>query len=64
MKLDEALNLLRQVCAGYRGTLQEHQALQEALKTVSDKCTETGVQSTPVGSEKEASKKEEEKADS
>jgi len=50
MKLDEALSLLAQVCAEYRGTLREHQALQEALKTVSDKC-----------SEKKTSKKKEEK---
>lgn len=40
MKLDEALDLLAQVCAGFRGTLQEHQAIQEALKVVTDKCTE------------------------
>jgi len=40
MKLEEALNLLGQVCAGYKGTLQEHQALQSALKIVNDKCSE------------------------
>lgn len=40
MKLDESLNLLAQVCAGYKGNLQEHQALQEALKAVNDKCSE------------------------
>ena len=38
MKIDEALNLLVQICEGYRGNLQEHQTLQEALKTVGDKC--------------------------
>jgi hypothetical protein len=37
MKLDEALNLLKQVCSGFRGTLQEHQALQTALQVVEDK---------------------------
>lgn len=37
MKLEEALNLLRQVCSGFRGTLQEHQALQAALQVVEDK---------------------------
>jgi len=40
MKIEEALNLLEQVCAGYRGTLQEHQALQIALQDVKTKCTE------------------------
>jgi len=40
MKLDEALSLLSQVCAGYKGNLQEHQVLQEALQTVSKKCSE------------------------
>ena len=40
MKLEEALNLLRQVCSGFRGTLQEHQSLQEALQVVEKKCSE------------------------
>lgn len=34
MNKNEALKLLTQVCAMYRGTLQEHEALQEALKAV------------------------------
>ena len=54
MKLDEALNLLAQVCEGYRGTGPEHDTLRLALKTVSDKCTET------VGSEKKAPKEKKE----
>ena len=48
MKVDEALNLLRQVCngvpgvieSGFKGTNQEHGLLQQALKTVEDKCKE------------------------
>ena len=36
MKVDEAINLLKQVCANYRGTLQEHQLLQQALKVVEE----------------------------
>lgn len=40
MKLEEALNLLKSVCANFRGTLQDHQALQEALQLVEDKCKE------------------------
>ena len=40
MKLEEALNLLKQVCAGFRGTLQEHQTLQEALQVVEKRCSE------------------------
>jgi len=49
--MEEALNLLEQVCAGYRGTLQEHQALQTALQTVKTKCSEK-----PVSSEKPVKK--------
>ena len=40
MKLEEALSLLSQVCAAYKGTLQEHQTLQQALKVVNEKCSE------------------------
>ena len=36
MKTEEAINLLRQVCAIYKGTLQEHQQLQEALKVIEE----------------------------
>ena len=39
MKVEEALNLLQQVCAGFRGNLQEHQTLQEALQSVKDTCS-------------------------
>ncbi len=38
MNINEALNLLAQVCAEYKGTLREHQAIQEAGKIVNDKC--------------------------
>jgi len=48
MKMEEALNLLEQVCAGYRGTLQEHQALQTALQTVKTKCSEKPVKKGKV----------------
>lgn len=34
MKKDEAVNLLIQVCAMYKGTLQEHEALQQALAVI------------------------------
>ena len=36
MTKEQALSLLKQVCEQYKGTLQEHQLLQEALKIVSD----------------------------
>jgi len=35
MDKEQAMNLLQQVCAQYRGTLEEHNALQEALRVVS-----------------------------
>jgi len=38
MKLEEALNLLKGVCANFRGTLQDHQALQQALQVVEEVC--------------------------
>lgn len=31
MKKDEALNVIRQACVEFRGTLQDHRAIQEAL---------------------------------
>ena len=40
MKLADALNLLRKVCAAYKGNLQEHTLLQEALRLVEEKCKE------------------------
>ena len=36
MNKENALQVLKQVCEAYRGTLQEHNALQEALKVVSE----------------------------
>lgn len=40
MKVEEALNLLNGVCANFKGTLQDHQALQESLRVVESKCKE------------------------
>ena len=39
MELNEALDLLKRVCAEYRGTLKEHQILQQALDVVEKKCS-------------------------
>ena len=36
MKVEEAIVLLAEVCKIYKGTLEEHTALQTALKTVRD----------------------------
>jgi len=36
MTKEEAIQLLRQVCAIYRGTLSEHNSLQQALKVVEE----------------------------
>lgn len=36
MDKKEALNLLRQVAQMYKGTLQEHQLLQEALQLLTE----------------------------
>lgn len=35
MTKEQAIELLTQVCSLYKGTLKEHQALQEALGVVS-----------------------------
>jgi len=35
MKFSDAMQVLSQVCANYKGTLQEHQAIQNALRTIS-----------------------------
>jgi len=37
MKFEDAINLLKQMCVAYRGTLEEHNVLQQALKVVSEK---------------------------
>jgi len=34
MKFDEAMNVIKQAAATYRGTLQDHQLLQDAIRTV------------------------------
>ena len=34
MTLEQALNNIKAVCAAYRGTLEEHQAIQTAIKTI------------------------------
>lgn len=34
MTLEQALNNIKTVCAAYRGTLEEHQALQTAIQTI------------------------------
>jgi len=36
MNTKEAIEILTQVCNQYRGLLTEHQAIQEALKVVSE----------------------------
>lgn len=36
MELEQAINLISQVAAQYKGTLEEHNALQTALKTIND----------------------------
>lgn len=34
MKLEEALNIVAQVCSEFRGTLKDHQTIQEALQVI------------------------------
>jgi hypothetical protein len=36
MSFSEALNLIKQVCAEYKGTLKEHQILQQAIYVIED----------------------------
>ena len=40
MKTDQALQLLSQVVAQFRGTLEEHQTLQTALKAIEEALAE------------------------
>jgi len=37
MSFEDAMNLLRRVCAAYQGNFEEHNLLQQALKIVSEK---------------------------
>ena len=56
MEIQEALNILDQVCAVHQGVRQEHVALQQAMQVV----TEATKSSAPVtlGSEEKTEKKE------
>ena len=36
MEIKEAINVVEQVCANYRGTLQEHQHIQKALSIIKE----------------------------
>lgn len=49
MTPEEALNLLAQVASIYKGTLEEHTALQSAIRTINQiiKPTETQETNTP-----------------
>lgn len=40
MKKDEAIKIIEQVCADFRGTLKDHQAIQQALKVYEVKTLE------------------------
>lgn len=40
MSTQDAINLVTQVCQNYKGTLQEHQLLQEALKIINQNISE------------------------
>lgn len=47
MTKQQAIDLITQVCVNYRGTLQEHQALQEALKVINSlECVEPAKEQT------------------
>jgi hypothetical protein len=34
MKIEDALEIVRQACAAFRGTLKDHQVLQQALQVL------------------------------
>lgn len=53
MKLAEALNLLKQVCSGYKGTLQEHQILQQSLQVVETECLKKVTKEVEVQTDKD-----------
>ena len=38
MRLDEALDLVKKICAGFNGTLKDHQMIQEALGIIIKQC--------------------------
>ena len=40
MTVEEALNVLKNVCSNFRGTWPEHQAIQQALAVVREKCVD------------------------
>lgn len=38
MKLEDALNLVTTICSDYKGTLKDHQLIQQALQVIKNKC--------------------------
>jgi hypothetical protein len=42
--LDQAIQLITSILSQYRGTLQEHQAIQNAFKLIVDKANEPKVE--------------------
>ena len=42
MNKEQALQIIKQVCSIYRGTLQEHEDIQEAIKMI-EKGLENGI---------------------
>jgi len=44
VNLDQAIQLITSILSQYRGTLQEHQAIQNAFKLIVDKANEPKVE--------------------
>ena len=38
MSLVEAISLIKRICADYKGTLQDHQIIQQALQIMEKEC--------------------------
>lgn len=61
MKLEEALNILDQVCAVHQGVRQEHVALQQAMQVVTEATKPSTVPQTAA--EKKEAQKEKKESD-
>lgn len=58
MNINEALNVLKKVCAEFVGTLGDHQTLQQALTVVSKGCSKKDEQTKEVPVREEEGTKE------
>lgn len=57
MNIDSAINNIKVACGEYKGTLKEHQALQQAIALIEQEVLKKGLAKEDVSSKKKVEKK-------